>query len=92
MNKSVDAARQSMTTRFDFSNTLKTPSETAPVGQINEAGVGMEAIQRRVFVVAVNGDVLDALVFQVLDKIDGEETFADTAFAVEDEVETFHGF
>jgi hypothetical protein len=27
-----------------------------------------------------------------LDKIDGEEAFADTAFAVEDEVETFHGF
>jgi len=32
----------------------------------------------------------DALVFQVMDKVDGEETFADTAFAVEDEIETFH--
>jgi hypothetical protein len=36
--------------------------------------------------------VLDAFVLQVLDKIDGEETFADTAFAVEDEIEAFHGF
>jgi hypothetical protein len=34
----------------------------------------------------------DALVFEELDEIDGEEAFADTAFAVEDEVETFHGF
>ena len=60
--------------------------------KFDEGGVGMEAIQRRVFVVAVNGDVLDALVFQILDKVDGEKAFADTAFAVEDEVETFHGF
>src|ERR1022692_164801 len=32
----------------------------------------------------------DALVFEVLDKVDGKKAFADTAFAVEDEVETFH--
>ena len=32
----------------------------------------------------------DALVFEELNKIDGEETFADAAFAIEDEVETFH--
>ena len=32
----------------------------------------------------------DALVFEELNKIDGEEAFANTAFAVEDEVETFH--
>ena len=37
----------------------------------------MEAIQRRIFVVTVNGDMLDAFVFEVLDKIDGEEAFAD---------------
>jgi hypothetical protein len=52
----------------------------------------MEAVQRRIFVVTVNGNVLDALVFQVLDKIDGEEAFSNTAFAVKDEIETFHGF
>ena len=30
------------------------------------------------------------LVLQELDEIDGKEAFADTAFAVEDEVEPFH--
>jgi len=34
----------------------------------------------------------DALVFQVLDKVDGEETFADAAFAVEDESRRFMDF
>jgi hypothetical protein len=32
----------------------------------------------------------DALVFEVLDKVDRKKAFADTAFAVEDEIETFH--
>ena len=32
----------------------------------------------------------DARVLEKLNEIDGEETFANSAFAVEDEVETFH--
>jgi len=50
----------------------------------------MKPLERRIFVVAVNGGVGDAFVLEVLDEIDGEETFADAAFAVENEVETFH--
>ena len=46
MNRSVDAARQSMTTRFDFSNALKMPSEPAPVGKVKEARIGMKPLQR----------------------------------------------
>jgi hypothetical protein len=32
----------------------------------------------------------NALVFEELDEIDGEEAFADTAFAVKDENQSFH--
>ena len=50
----------------------------------------MKPFQRRVFVVAVNRDMGDALVFEELDEIDGEETFADAAFAIKDESQSFH--
>jgi hypothetical protein len=50
----------------------------------------MKPLQRRILVVTVNRDVRDAFVLEELDEIDGEETFPHTAFAVEDEVETFH--
>ena len=52
----------------------------------------MKSFQRRVFVVAINRDVRDTLVFEKLHEVDSEETFADAAFAVENEVETFHVF
>jgi hypothetical protein len=48
-----------------------------------------KSLQSRVLVVRINCDVGDALVFEELDEIDCEEAFADTAFAVKDEVETF---
>ena len=64
MNRSVDAARQSMTTRFAFSNAAKMPSSVAPFGQIEKARVGMKPFQRRVLVVAVNRDMGNALVFE----------------------------
>jgi hypothetical protein len=51
----------------------------------------VKPFQGRVLIVGVNGDVSYALVFEELDEIDGEKAFADTPFAVEDEVETFHG-
>src|SRR5207302_10535086 len=49
----------------------------------------MEAFQSRVFVIAVKGRIADFTVFEVLDEVDGEEAFADAAFAVEDEDESF---
>ena len=64
--------------------------EFPAVVQIQKPGVRMKPFQRRVFIVGINRDVGDALVLEKLDEIDGEEAFADTAFAVEDEVETFH--
>jgi len=50
----------------------------------------MKPFQRRVLVVTVNRDMDDALVFEKLDEIDGEETFADAAFAIKDENQSFH--
>ena len=66
--------------------------EFAPVVQVKKSRVGMKPFQRRVLVVAINRDMGDALVFEKLDEVDGEEAFADAAFAVENEVETFHVF
>jgi len=64
--------------------------EFTPVIQIEKAGVGMKPFQRRIFVVAINRDGRDAFVLEELHEVDGEETLADTAFAMEHEVETFH--
>ena len=51
----------------------------------------MKPFQCRVFIIAVNRDMGDALVFEELDEIDGEEAFADAAFAIKDENQSFHG-
>ena len=64
--------------------------EIAPVAQIEKPGIGVKPFQRRILVVTVKCDMDDALVFQELDKIDGEEAFADAAFAVKDENQSFH--
>ena len=61
-----------------------------PFAQIEKPRVGMKPFQRRVLVVAVNRDMSDALVFEELDEIDGKETFADAAFAIKDENQSFH--
>jgi hypothetical protein len=45
----------------------------------------VEALERGVPVIAVNGVMIDAANFEILDKIRGEEALAD-AFAVNDEV------
>ena len=66
--------------------------ERAAFGQVQEAGVGMKPFQRRVLVVAVNRDMGNALVFEILDEVDGEEAFANAAFAVKDENQSFHCF
>src|SRR6266540_3273584 len=46
--------------------------------------------QSRILVVAINRDVGDAPVFEELDEVDGEEAFADAAFAIEDEIKPLH--
>ena len=47
------------------------------------------ALVRRVFVVAVDRAMSDAAIFEILNKVRGEEAFTDTAFAVDDEVDLF---
>jgi len=51
----------------------------------------MNPFQCRVFIIAVNRDLGDTLVFEELDEINCEETFADAAFAIKDENQSFHG-
>ena len=57
--------------------------EFAAISQVKKPRIGMKPLQRRVFVVAIYRSVGDAFVFEELDEVDGEEAFADTAFAVE---------
>jgi hypothetical protein len=47
----------------------------------------MKPFQCRIFVVRVNGSMGNAVVFQVLHKVYGKETFAHATFAVDDGVE-----
>src|SRR6266496_2917597 len=59
--------------------------EFTAVVQVEKSRVWVKPLQSRILVVGINGDVGDALVLEELDEIDGEEAFADTAFAVEEE-------
>jgi hypothetical protein len=60
------------------------------MGQIQKLHVvAVKAFQRGIFIVAVAGDKFDVLVLEVLDEIDGKETFADTALAVKNQIEAF---
>jgi hypothetical protein len=64
--------------------------ESARVGQIQKLNVvAVEAFQSGIFIVAITGGKFDVLVFEVLDEVDGKETFADTALAVKNQVEAF---
>ena len=78
--------------QIGFCQCVKKAVEFTSVAQIKKSRVGMKPFQRRIFVVAVNRDMGDALVFEELDEIDGKETFADAAFAVKDENQSFHYF
>ena len=68
----------------------KNAVERPAFGQVEEAGIGVKPFQRRVLIIAVNRNMGDAFIFKVLDKVDGEETFTDTALAVKDENQFFH--
>jgi len=57
--------------------------EFAAIREVKKSCFGLKSFQRRILIVSVNGDMDDALVFEELDEIDGEETFADTTFAVQ---------
>jgi hypothetical protein len=50
----------------------------------------VKPLQSRILIVAINRDVGDAPVFEILDKIDSEEAFANAAFAIEDKSKAFH--
>jgi len=63
--------------------------DLAPVLEIDELRLRMETLQRRVLVIAVDRAVSDAAIFQILNKVDGEEALSDSAFAVDDEVDLF---
>jgi len=75
-----------------FSESGKNGVEVTSFAQIEKPRVGMKPFQGRVLIVAVNRDMGDALVFEELDEIDGEETFANAAFAIKDENQFFHCF
>ena len=49
----------------------------------------MEALERRVLVVAVDGAMRDTAILEILNEVRGEEALADAAFAVDDEVDLF---
>ena len=61
----------------------------AAVLKIDELRLRVEALQRRVFVVAVDRAMSDAAIFEILNEVRGEEAFSDAAFAVDDEVDLF---
>lgn len=73
-----------------FSESGKNGIEVTPFAQIEKPRVGMKPFQGRVLIIAVNRDMGDALVFEELNEIDGEEAFADAAFAIKDENQSFH--
>src|SRR5207247_9729845 len=62
----------------------------APVCQIHELRVSVKTLQRRILVVAINSDVSDVLVFEILNEVDGKETFAHAALTIEDKIKSFH--
>ena len=57
--------------------------------KIDELRLRVEALERRVLVVAVDRAMSDAAIFEILNEVCGEEAFSDAAFAVDDEVDLF---
>ncbi len=57
--------------------------------KIDEFRLRVEALERRVFVVAVDSAMSDAAIIEILNEVRGEEAFPDAAFAVDDEVDLF---
>ena len=57
--------------------------------EIDELRLRVEALQRRVFVVAVDRAMRDAAIFEILNEVRGEEAFSNAAFAIDDEIDLF---
>ena len=52
----------------------------------------METLQRGVLMIAIDRAVSDAAIFEILNKVRGEEAFSDSAFTVDDEIDLFVHF
>lgn len=63
--------------------------DLAAMLKIDELRLRVEALERRVLVVAVDCAMSDAAIFEILNEVRGEEAFSDAAFAVDDEVDLF---
>ena len=63
--------------------------DLAAVLEIDELRLWVEALERRVFVVAVDRAMGDAAISKILNEVRGEEALSDSAFAVDDEVDLF---
>ncbi len=63
--------------------------DLAAMLKIDELRLRVEALERRVLVVAVDRAMSDAAIFQILNEVDGEEALSDSSFAVDDEVDLF---
>ena len=57
--------------------------------EVDEFRLWVEALQRRVLVIAVDRAMSDPAIFQILHEVRGEEALSDSAFAVDDEVDLF---
>src|SRR5262245_2773750 len=57
--------------------------EFAAIVEVEEKRFGMEPLQGRILVVAVDGDMGHAFVLEELDEIHSEETLTNASFAVE---------
>jgi hypothetical protein len=68
---------------------MKYRVQTALVLKTDERGLGVKAFQRRLLVIGIGTAVRDAVVFEVLDQVDGHEALADAEFAADDEVDLF---
>jgi hypothetical protein len=61
----------------------------AAMFQVDEFGIRVEALERRVLVIGIDRAVSDPTIFQILDEVRGDEALSDSAFAVNNEVDLF---
>jgi hypothetical protein len=60
------------------------------MSQVQESHfLAMKTFQGGIFIITVAGGERDIFVFEVLDEVDGEETFADTPLAIKDQIKAF---
>ncbi len=89
-HRAARAAQRREDARSDRVRRREDAVEFAAVVQVEKTRVGMKPLQRRILVVGVNRDVRDTFVLEELDEIHSEEALADAAFAIQDQIESFH--